>query len=350
MKTDRYLNGSPVSWLLDGADPSIRYLTLRDIIRADFAALEPEYEAMTRSDAVSGIIDRSSGGILGDRAGFDTFYSGTMWHFAAAVYHGLDTREKMIKDTADYILENYQLGSGGFTLNWKPRVEDACATGDMIRYLMLAGIDDERIGRGIEWIKSRQRHDGGWLHSPINGVGEMIGLFLFRKSGRGALRENDGNVESCIYASAACLSALALYNKIHKINDDSIAQASEFFLRKRMFISADARSCSVSYKRYWNRDYSRPGVPILSQYDILSGLALAANAGKISDPRCGSAFNLLISKQDTDGIWSLESAETGMLYGGSGRKVPIGERSRHVTLRAVRLLIDAGLYEYGRDD
>jgi hypothetical protein len=102
MKTDRYLNGSPVSWLLDAPDASIRYLTLRDIIRSGFAALEPEYEAMTRSDAVSGIISQASGGILGNRAGFDTFYSGTMWQFAAAVYHGLDAREKIIKDTADY--------------------------------------------------------------------------------------------------------------------------------------------------------------------------------------------------------------------------------------------------------
>ena len=294
-----------------------------------------EYSDLLTDKRIQKIFSISADEILGDTASFDLYYRGTMWFFAEAVEHGLDKRTPAIKKTGELILKSYQVDTGGFTLHWKPRAAVSCRTGDMIRYLIMAGFNDSRVKNGIQWIVDNQRHDGGWLHCPLTVYKDFLLLSLFNRSGKYLHREKDSAVKSCFYGTYACLNALILYPDKSESIQESILRGCEFILNHRIFKTTDNNPIQPRFG--WNKNFSLLGYPVLSQFDILYGLLTAAKAGLINDSRTGEAFNLLMSKQNLDGTWNLEIAATGMLFG-NNKRAPVGKPNKWVTLNAVRLL------------
>jgi hypothetical protein len=329
---NKYLSKNPMDWMLNKENPSIRYAVLKEILEEK--KLDTDYQRLFSSAGIKTLLDSSEDGILGDRKNFDIYYRGTMWCFAEAVERGLDIRTETVKKTADYIIEKTEMTSGGFTFNWNPKTEIACRTGDMVKYLIKAGCRNEAVDNGIRWIVKNQRHDGGWLHCPISGIKDSIKLMFLKKPGKGLERENNINVKSCFYATASCLAALLEYSRESGLYSESIFNGAEFFLRQNIYLNR--KNQPVKTRKQWNRDFRLLGYPVLSQYDLLYGLLLTAKAGRIDDPRTGQAFNLLMSKQNSDGTWNLENAQTGMLFG--NKKLPLGKRDPWVTLNVLRLL------------
>lgn len=334
----KYLNGNPLEWLLEESDPSISYLTRKEII-AD-PNFKTGYGRILESRDIIDIPGWGSG-ILGNSRNFDLFYRGTIWCFAESVERGLDKSTDIIRSTAEFIFSKVQTPSGGFTLDFNPPTPVACRTGDLCRYLLRAGYDDDRVRRGIAWIVSHQRDDGGWLHCPLAGICDQLKLIMFKKAGNGLDRESDPNVTSCFYATIAC--AMALVEDAQRFGSDShrdvIRNAAEFFLRRSLYKNRNNEP--IRPRGNWNRDFRLIGYPILSQYDILYGLLFIAKAGAISDRRTGETFNMLMSRQNDDGSWNLENAQTGMLYGNDARR-HVGKKSKWVTLQMLRLLKLAG--------
>jgi len=334
----KYLNDNPFEWLLEDSDPSISYLTRRDIIQD--GSCDDRYNSILASRETARLMNKN-GQILGNTRNIDLFYKGTVWCFAEAVERGLDKRTPEIHASAEFIINAGQTQTGGFSLNWKPRIEVACRTGDMIRYLLQAGYLDERVNAGIAWIASHQRHDGGWLHCPLAGTCDQLRLIYLNRPGGGLKRESDRDVTSCFYATIACSMALVHFKSKTRssVCDGHMTKASDFFLNRSLFKNSNNQP--IKPKNSWNRDFRLLGYPIISQYDILYGLLFIAKAGRLSDRRTGEAFNMIISKQNNDGTWNMENAQTGMLYGNEARN-HIGRKSKWVTLQVLRLLKMAG--------
>ncbi len=338
MITNRYLNGDPFPWLLEEKDQEVRYLTLRDMAAEERGPDDAEKAraSIYRSPRVGAILGSAAGGVLGDTRHFDLLYRGTMWYFAEAVTRGLDKRDPLIASTAGFLCSKCRTETGGFIMNWKPPLAVACRTGDMVRYLIEAGFDDENVDRGIDWIVRHQRHDGGWLHCPLAGSMDMAALLLLRKAGGGLYREEDTSVPSCIYATAACLRALTAREGTRKMMNSEVGKAADFFLRGNMFIDGDKGKiplCDAARRVH----VTELGYPVLSQYDVLYGLLAVAEAGFLKDPRTGESFNAIIEKQNPDGSWNLENISAGMLF--AGKKNPHrGKRNKWVTLNALRLM------------
>jgi hypothetical protein len=335
---NRYLNKNPIDWLLEETDPSIRYLTRKEIlVDGDYYN---SYDTLLESNDIRMLL-KDNTDILGNTKHFDLFYKGTMWYFAEAVERGLDKQTNAIKKTAEFIIHRCQTNTGGFTLNWHPPVPVACRTGDMIKFLLRAGLNDENIGKGITWIADHQRHDGGWLHCPLAGICDQLKLILFNRPGDGLKREQNPNVASCFYATIACSMALIEYKQITGFNryDHHILKAANFFLKRSLFKTG--MNTAIKPGESWNTDFRLLGYPVLSQYDILYGLIFIAKAGFINDNRTGEAFNIIMSKQNNDGSWNLENAQTGMLYGNVRRNF-VGKKNKWVTLNVLRLLKYAG--------
>ncbi len=332
--TSKYLSNSPIEWLLEDSDPSICYLTRKDIL--EDSSCDDQYSMIVQTPEVKRLKNRA-GTALGNSSNYDVFYNGAVWCFAEAVERGLDRRSTVLQATARFIISHCQTPSGGFSLKWKPNIELACRTGDMIRLLLRAGYIDENVQRGIEWITAHQRHDGGWLHCPLAGICDQFTLILFNKPGAGLKREGDIMVASCFYATIACSMALAEY-KIQtssRNNDGIIINAAEYFLKRSLFKNRHGEP--IKPRSTWNHDFRLLGYPVMSQYDILYGLLFIAKSGFLGDRRAGEAFNLIISKQNDDGSWNMENAQTGMMYGNEAKKYS-GKKSKWVTLQVMRLL------------
>lgn len=335
----KYLNGNPLQWLLEESDPSIRYLTRKELL--GHGSDQDGYDRIEESSAIK-TLTGSKGGVPGDTKNFDLFYNGTMWCFAEAVERGLDKRTPLIQESAEFLFTTAQTLSGGFSLSWRPRAELACRTGDMVKYLLRAGYNDERVQKGIEWIARNQRRDGGWLHCPIAGTCDQLKLILMKKPGNGLKRETDPEVTSCFYATISCCMALVEHAALCGSDryGEQIMNAAEFFLKRSLY--KNSRGEPITPRGKWNPDFRLLGYPVMSQYDILYGLLFIARAGRIADRRTGEAFNLIMSRQNDDGTWNMESAGTGMLYG-NRPKGHIGRKSKWVTLQVLRLLKFAGL-------
>lgn len=329
-----YLNNNPTEWLLDNSEPSIKYHTRREILGEQTS--NEDYCAILESPAIRRMTVNNAT-ILGSMKNYDLFYKGSIWCFAEAVERGLDNRTPFIHNTAEFIITACQASSGGFGLNWRPRVELACRTGDMIKYLLRAGYRDERISRGIDWIVNNQRADGGWLHCPLAGICDQLKLVLLKKPGSGLHREKDPGVTSCFFATIACSMALVEFSHLTSScsQQDNIVKAAEFFLKRSLF--KNTRNEPIVTRTSWNRDFRLLGYPVLSQYDVLYGLLFIARAGLINDRRTGEAFNLIMSKQNTDGTWNMENAQTGMLKDIAAKR-SAGNKSKWVTLQVLRML------------
>lgn len=336
-----YLIDNPAEWLLDNSEPSIRFHALREILGEQTG--HKEYTAILESRAIRRMATHNAT-ILGNTANYDLFYKGSIWCFAEAVERGLDNRTPIIHNTAEFIMSTCQTSSGGFGLNWHPRVELACRTGDMIKYLLRAGYRDERISRGIDWIVKNQRADGGWLHCPLAGICDQLKLVLLKKPGGGLQREQNPEVTSCFFATIACSMALVESSLLSgsDSNNDSIKKAADFFLMRSLF--KNTRNEPIATRTSWNRDFRLLGYPVLSQYDILYGLIFIARAGLINDRRTGEAFNLIMSKQNNDGTWNMENVQTGMLKDDTVKR-PSVKKSKWVTLQVLRLLKYADTYD-----
>lgn len=123
-----------------------------------------------------------------------------------------------------------------------------------------------------------------------------------------------------------------------------VEQASEVFLKRRMFRRLsdgqvmDAGFVQLHYPLYWH-------------YDILGGLKVMAEIGRLDDPRCSEALDLLESKRLPDGGFPAEakyyrtapSAKTGRSpvdWGGTS----LTRMNPWVTLDALRVLKAAGRF------
>lgn len=331
---EKYLMDDSIPWLLDEKEPSIRYVSMREIFGEESVS-EHDYSQIFKDPSIVNILSFEKSGILGSTDYFDVMYKGCMWFFSEAVERGLDIRTETIYNTATYIIDNYQMESGGFTIKWKPLKPLACRTGDMLKYLQMAGYTGPSIEIGIQWILNNQRHDGGWLYCPLKNNCDLISLTFFNRSGNHSMRESDPQTSSCFYATIACLNALLLYKDLNDRTLNAIQNASCFFLNHRMFKTS--QNTVIKPRFHWNKDFRLLGYPVLMQYDILYGLIAMARAGFANDPRTGEAFNLVMSKQNHEGTWNLENAANGMLHGGT-KNAPIGKKDKWVTLNAYRLL------------
>jgi hypothetical protein len=119
-------------------------------------------------------------------------------------------------------------------------------------------------------------------------------------------------------------------------------RASEVFLRRHLF----RRIADGTIIR---GDFTRLHYPLYWHYDILGGLKVLARMGKIRDPRCNAALDLLESKELAGGGWPAERSFYDLpgerprrgtdraLWGGTGNRL-----NEWVTVDALAVLHAAG--------
>ncbi len=292
---NRYLNSNPTNWLSEENDYCVCYLTQRDILD-----IEPDYARLEQADSIKKILDIGQGDIPGNKRRHDTFHSGTVWFFAETVTRGLDTRSPSVSKSAQFICDNLQTPSGGFSFDWNPRIATGCRTGEMVRYMLTAGINNKNISNGVEWILKHQRHDGGWLHCPLANFCDTMKLMLLKKPGNGLRRENNPKTRSCPVASISCALALTLVKQKDERHFTAVKNAADFFLNNNLFLEEE--------------NYKKPGYPVLRQYDITMGLLFISRAGFFNDSRTAHAFNHLMSLQKDNGRWRYLNFSPGMLF------------------------------------
>jgi len=195
---------------------------------------------------------------------------------------------------------------------------ETCITGNGVRMMVRLGyLDDPRIQRGIEWLVSAQKSDGGW-HCWRSRTGTL--------------------------AAWEAMAAFAVIPPARRTASvvRAIERGAEFFLERGLLRETDGSS----YRPWWRIHY-----PNHYYYDFLVGLDFLTALGYGSDARLRPVLKFLEGKRGRDGCWRLDCVQPDLEasdpYHHPPPVYPVlleypGEPSQWATLVALRVLRRAG--------
>lgn len=333
MKKPVLIDPGALSWLLDPENPSVRYFTLRDLLKASpgSAEIRQARKAIMSRGLVPRILAKQNpGGFWGRAEDFyvRSKYSGTVWTFILLAALGADGSDPRIRRASEFILRCSQdRSSGGFAYmggienGGRPSAVVPCLTGNMLWALIRFGmLDDPRIQRGLDWIVKHLRFDDGRSRPPGKRPYDKFEMCWGK--------------HTCIDAVVKPLKALSEIPTSRRRAGVRlvIRRAQDFLLRHRLYQRSHHPGRPIKPKLL------KLGFPLMWDTDVLEMLGLMAGLG-CRDPRLRDAFDFVLSKRDGRGRWVLEESYAGRYIVGLERR---GQPSRWVTLNALTALKTLG--------
>jgi len=323
------LRGDATAWLLEPDNPSVRYLTLTEIL--DVPADDPEAIAARAAIMDAGVVPQilakqAEGGYWDDPKRFyDAKYTGTVWQLMILAEHLADGGDERIRKACEFLLEHSQdLASGGFAMHpsakqggGRPTEVIPCLTGNLVwAFIRLGYLSDPRIARGIDWITTYQRFDDGIAALPEDWPYDRYEVCFGR--------------HTCFMGVVKALKALAEIPPSARSSavERTIAEGAEFLLKHHVY----KRSHDLA--KVSKPGWLRFGFPLMYQTDALEILGILTRLG-CRDERMQEAVDLMVSKQDAAGRWALENTFNGKMLVDIEVK---GKPSKWITVNALRVL------------
>src|SRR5712692_6604392 len=320
-----------VNWLLCSEDPSIRYLTLTDVL--DEPLDSKKVLAAERQIPNGPIVKKLLSGQQAD-GGFGVHpyqkWIGAHWRLVSLVELGIPSGFRPAVKATNLVLK-WLLGEAH--LRNIPKINGRyrrCASqeGNALAVCSLLGLaEDPRVVKLAESLVEWQWPDGGWNcdrrpeadHSSVNeSLSTLWGLVEYQRAtgDRGILKP--------------------------------IEKASEFFLQHHLFRSDHTGEIihpsmvKLHYPLYWH-------------CDILQELTILSRARKLDDPRTKEARDIVEKKRDPDGLWHADDYYWNMrrkpvakskLSASNVEVVDWGRKgpNKMITLNATRILKAAGKF------
>ena len=323
------LKAYPITWLLEDNNPSVRYFTLIDALEKtenDPEVRKTKEEIMKKGVVPKILAKQKEGGYWEDSQNFYTAkYKGTVWQIIILAELGADGKDSHIRKACEFILKNSQdRESNGFSIWVSAKTGGGrssgvipCLTGNLVYSLIKLGyLKDERVQNSINWITAYQRFNDGIKDTPKDWPYERL-VICWGK-------------HSCHMGVVKALKALAEIpvNQRNEEVKNTIEEGVEYLLKHHIY----KRSHDLS--RVSKPGWLRFGFPLMYQTDILEILGILTRLG-YHDERMQEAIDLLISKQDNQGRWKLESTFNGRFQTNIEQK---GKPSKWITLNALKVL------------
>ncbi len=325
------LNADPLPWLLEPANPGVRYLALTDLL--DRPPDDPEVAAakgaVNASHPVNAILagQQPEGYWVKPGPGYSPKYRATVWQLIFLDQLGADGQDRRVRAGADYVLAHSQAPNGGFGASGQVGADHApnsavihCLNGNLLRALLDFGYaGDERVQRAVDW-QARSITGAGFSDYYRSGT-----------TGPGFGCAANGG-QPCAWGAVKALRALARVPPAAQTPPVTKAiRAGVTFLLSRDPAQADYPAGDGRVSASW----FKLGFPSGYVADVLQTLEVLAELGRGRDPRLQPAIRWLLSKQDAHGRWKNQNAYAGKLWADFE---PQGGVSKWVTLRACRVL------------
>jgi hypothetical protein len=324
-----FLKENPIDWLLEQNNPSVRYYTLTGILDMPDdspEALETRKEIMKVGPVPDILARQEEGGYWGVPENFyeHSKYKGTVWQLIVLAELGADGNDVRVHKACEFILENSRdRNSGAFSILGNPEkcgnhdLVIPCLTGNMVFSLIRLGyLNDTRLQKGIDWITKYQRFDDRIAKAPSGWPYDIS----FRCWGR----------HTCSMGAIKALKALAEIPAQSRSPEvkETLARGAEYFLLHHVYKRSHSldKVCKPGWQEF--------GFPLMYQTDALEILSVLTELG-YHDSRMQEAIDLLLSKQDNQGRWILQTTFNGrFLVNIEAKEKP----SKWITLKALRVL------------
>ncbi len=321
------LRADTIEWLLEEDNPTVRYLTLRHLLKRKEG--DEEVEEAKRDIMRIGLVPKIlakqlPGGHWGRPEDFymRSKYRGTIWNLIVLAELYADPRDERIRRACESVLKwSQNPTSGGFSTlgsadkGGRSESEIPCLTSNMAFCLVRLGmLDDPRVQKALQWIVRYQRFD----------------LQPFATREWPYQYDHCWRKHTCRSSVAKALKALAEVPEARRTDEmrTAIENAREFFLVQGIY-----------RKRPGSRGIARPewlnlGFPLMWNTDLLELLNLLLRTS-VEDSRMHDAEMLVLSKRKKNGRWVQENRYSGrylVAFEGNGAE------SKWVTLNALRML------------
>jgi len=333
--------GSVVDTLLGSKEPSIQWKTRVHVLGEErdskrVRALEDE---IRRSPRVRALLSRRDQlGRPGTARAVYYKWHGVHWVLVSLADIGYPEDDESLYPIRDRILEFWLRPSyyrefvahteaEAYRNEGVPVMEGRyrrCASqqGNPLYFLTILGLADDRTDLLAERLLHWQWPDGGWNCD----------------------RHPSADTSSFMETRLPMLG-LAAYARTRKSGavDEAVERASEVFLRRKLFKRA-------TDGRIIHPDFTALHYPLYWHYDYLGGLLAMRQIGRIRDPRCADALDLLEGRRLPDGGWpaekrhykvrprTMEANADYVDWGGTSRT----RMNEWVTVDALAVLLSAG--------
>jgi len=318
-----------IHWLLEPDNPSVRYFTLRELLRNDLADAEisqAQDAIMQYGPAATILTLQEKEGFWGDPVKFYTQkYTGTVWQLMILAELGACSADERIKRACEFILNHSQdRDSWGFSVYESSKIGGGrhsevvpCLTGNMVWSLIKLGyLPDERLQRAITWICQYQRCDDGIADNPTGWPYDRYRMCW--------------GTHSCHMGVVKSLKALTAipYDLRNQVVNQKISELVEYILKHHIYLKS--HNLNAIARPGW----LKLGFPLMYQSDILEILEILTDLD-IHDDRMNQALKVLQSKRKADGKWKLENSFNGKMLVDIENK---GQPSKWITLKALKIL------------
>ena len=319
------LASDPLPWLLepDPANPGVRYLALRDLVGLppDVGEVVAARRQVMRTGPVPAILDAQApeGYWVKPGPGYAPKYRGTIWSVMFLAQLGADGRDERVRRAAEYVFEHTQAENGAFACNGRVSTSIHCLWGNLTWALLELGYaEDERLARAIDGLaRSITGEEYDWYRrGGVQGPG-------FRCSANYDL--------PCAWGAVRALWALGRV----PVDERTPAVGSAIEASARFLLSYDLARADYPHKERVSSRWFQLGYPMGYVTDVLLNLQALVQVGYGNDPRLRSAVDVVLSKVDGQGRWSLEHHYNGKMWVDVEAR---GTPSKWVTLRALRVL------------
>lgn len=299
-----FLKTSPVEWLLEVKDTTIRYHTLVDIIGVDPADLEIQRLKLElkRNSFVKKVLNEqieegfweSSSNIYVPR------YTATVWFLNILADFGLTLKNSPIKKAVNHVLK-FQTEKGFFVADLNdPSWVSPGFNGLLLRSLIKFNASEDEIiknavWKGLNWLLKVQRYDGGWCDWSLKENKNYEAEF------EEAHREEVLVKSSKMVETVNALSALIEIPEFAK--RPSIKSGGEFILN-HVLLEPEKMPHTEDY---WAQTHIKELTYPQFFYDHLKVADILTRTGyNLSDERLKKITENILSMQNDDGSWTLQ--------------------------------------------
>jgi len=307
-----FLADDPTDWLLEEDNPSVRYHALRSLMElpGDDKQVVAARHAIMESGPVPVILaaQHEDGYWVKPGTGYRPKYQGTVWQLMLLAHLAADGSEERVARACEYVLTHSVAKNGAFSVSAVPIPSTTvdCLNGNLIHaFYRLGWGRDERVQQAVHQLCtaiSRKQFECSYnqkLPCAWGAVKALLALSAVPPEAR------TGDVKAAIDEGAA-------------------------FLLSRNLVVADY-PCPERVSSTWLKF----GFPLTYSTNVLEALHVMAELGYGSQLGLRDAIRFVLSKQDWQGRWKMESSLNGKMWVDIEAR---GKPSKWVTLRAVQTL------------
>ena len=320
-------------WLLKNPNPSVRYLTLRDLMdrsNNDPELLKAKEEAHTIGK-IPEILARMhpDGYWVEAGAGYMGKYFSSVWSLITLGQLGADVAsDPRIKKACEYYLAHAMAENGQFGTQGSPSTTIDCLQGNMCAAFLDLRFQDERLEKCFDWLARSVTGEG---IAPMGAKGTSLRYYAGKIGPDFQCGAN--NKLACAWGAVKVMLALSKYPQAERT--PLIKRAIDRGVKFIFSVDPVTAQYPCGYAEKPSGNWWKFGFPVFYITDLLQLAEAMVNLGYGKDPRMVNLIAFIKEKRDPEGYWRLETSYTGKVWSDFGEKK---EPNPWVTIRALQTL------------